>query len=352
VEALVSARPVLGATREAIEGEPSPYGRPVIKPPVWTFEIPCYFFAGGLAGASAGLALLSDLRGDEALARRAWATALAGSLVSPVLLISDLGRPARFLNMLRLFKVTSPMSVGSWVLSGFGAATGAGAVHALSGGRLGPAGRGAQVAAALLGLPLASYTGALLGNTSVPVWHHARHELPFVFAASAAMSAGAAAVALGPVEETAAARRLALGGAAAEQAVTFLMQRRLKAVGVGEAYRKGTPGLLTRAAGSLSVAGAAVVALGASRSRPAAIAGGGLLCAAALTERWSVFRAGFASAAHPLDTVAPQRARIDAGESAGASRSQARVPAAAPDDGAGARPGERPATPGSPAIEP
>src|SRR5207237_8592231 len=92
VEALV--RPDVGATAEA-----SP--RPVVKPPVWTPEIPLYFYTGGLAGGSAGLALLSDLRGEHALARRAWLLALAGCVVSPALLISDLGVPSRFLNMLR-----------------------------------------------------------------------------------------------------------------------------------------------------------------------------------------------------------------------------------------------------------
>jgi subtilisin family serine protease len=130
------------------------------------------------------------------VARRAWATALVGATASPALLISDLGVPRRFLNMLRMFKVTSPMSVGSWILAGFGTATAPAALHALSGGRLGAAGRAAQVTSAVLGMPLASYTAALVSNTAVPVWHHARHELPFVFAAGAAMSAGAAAVAL------------------------------------------------------------------------------------------------------------------------------------------------------------
>src|SRR4051794_3393290 len=127
----MSARPELGATRPASEHGKSPYGRPVIKPPVWTPEIPIYFYVGGLAGASAGVGLLCDLRGEHALARRAWLVALGGSVVSPALLISDLGRPARFLNMLRMFKVSSPMSVGSWVLAAFGTATAPAAPHAL-----------------------------------------------------------------------------------------------------------------------------------------------------------------------------------------------------------------------------
>ncbi|HET8758907.1 MAG TPA: NrfD/PsrC family molybdoenzyme membrane anchor subunit, partial [Solirubrobacteraceae bacterium] len=161
----MSARPALGTTRPT--DEPTPYGRPVLKPPVWTWEIPLYFYAGGLAGASAGLGRLAEARGNEVLARRASALALAGAVASPALLISDLGRPGRFLHMLRMFKVTSPMSVGSWILSGFGAAAGAGALdHALDGAL--PGGRPARTAAALLGLPLSSYTAALIANTSVP----------------------------------------------------------------------------------------------------------------------------------------------------------------------------------------
>ena len=140
------------------------HGQPVIKEPIWTWEIPTYFFTGGLAGASAGLAYLSDLRGNEVLARRAWTAAFGGIVVSPVFLISDLGRPMRFLNMLRMFKVTSPMSVGSWILSASGAATTLAAVDAWTG--LFPrAGRVARPAAALLGLPLSTYTAALIANT-------------------------------------------------------------------------------------------------------------------------------------------------------------------------------------------
>ena len=108
--------------------------------------------------------------------------------VSPLLLISDLGYPSRFLNMLRMFKVTSPMSVGSWVLVGSGTATAVAAAHAWTGLLPGPA-RVARPAAALLGLPLSTYTAALIANTAVPVWHEARAELPVMFAAGGATSA-------------------------------------------------------------------------------------------------------------------------------------------------------------------
>ena len=112
-------------------------------------------------------------------------------MVSPALLISDLGVPRRFLHMLHLFKVTSPMSVGSWILAAFGASTAPAALNSFGGGRLGAAGRGAQVASALLGLPLSSYTAALIADTAVPAWHEARRELPFLFAAGAAATAHA-----------------------------------------------------------------------------------------------------------------------------------------------------------------
>jgi hypothetical protein len=304
------------------------YGRPVIKEPTWTPEIPAYFYVGGLAGASAGLALLSDLRGDHGLARRAWATALAGSVVSPALLISDLGVPRRFLHMLRLVKVTSPMSVGSWILAGFGTVTAPAALHALTGGALGRPGRVAQIASAVLGLPLASYTAALVSNTAVPVWHHARLELPFVFTAGAAMSAGAVAAVLAPVGEAQAARRLAVGGAVAELALTQVMEHRLDAAGVGTPYHEGRVRRYVQAARALTALGGLAMAVRGGRSRGASVAAGGLLTAGAIAQRWAVFRAGFASAARPQDTVGPQRARIVAGKSRGASRGGGYIPRA------------------------
>src|SRR5919206_1182670 len=100
------------------------YGRAVLKEPVWSWEIPWYFFAGGLAGASSNLALVARLTGNDKLARRAHLAALGGAAVSPVLLIMDLGRPKRFYNMLRVFKPTSPMNLGTWILTSFGPAVG------------------------------------------------------------------------------------------------------------------------------------------------------------------------------------------------------------------------------------
>ena len=97
----------MSATRElrmVERAEPrSYYGRPVIKPPVWKPQVPWYFFTGGLTGAASTFALMSELAGRGRLARRASAVAMLAGTASPVLLITDLGRPERFLNMLRVF---------------------------------------------------------------------------------------------------------------------------------------------------------------------------------------------------------------------------------------------------------
>jgi Polysulphide reductase, NrfD len=300
------------------------HGQPVIKEPVWTWEIPLYFYTGGLAGASAGLALLSEWRGNDVLARRTWAAALAGVTLSPALLTSDLGQPARFMNMLRMFKITSPMSVGSWILTASGALTTVSAANSWLG--LFPRmGRLAKPGAALLGLPLSTYTGALVANTAVPVWHEARRELPFVFGAGAALSAGAAGVMLTPPQHAAPARRLALVGTAAEIALKEAMETRLGPH--GEPYRQGTGRAFGHLARGALAAGATLLALRGQESRAAARLGGALLSGGAVAARWSVFKAGFESASDPRYVVGPQRAGIRRGERRGAARTQATVAA-------------------------
>jgi hypothetical protein len=276
------------------------YGEPVIAEPVWTPEIPAYFFVGGVAGASAPLTLAAGLRGNDVLARRAAAIALAGSVISPALLIKDLGRPERFMNMLRMFKLSSPMSVGSWVLSGFGATAAASAGRELL-GVFPSAGRAAQVAGAGLGPLLATYTATLIANTAVPVWHEARGELPFVFGSGAVATAGALATLVTPAAHAAPARRMLVGGAVAELAAVQKMEHGLGEL--GEPYHRGRLGWLARAAKALTAIGALAALARRPRGGALAVLAGGAL------ERWVVFRAGFASARDPRYTVEPQRAR-------------------------------------------
>jgi hypothetical protein len=283
------------------------YGQSVINPPIWKSEIPWYFFTGGLAGASLPLSLAASLQGNDALARRAAFGALGGAVVSPALLVSDLGRPERFLYMLRVFKVTSPMSVGSWILTGFGATSALGAARELL-GRMPRAGRAAQVAGSLLGAGMATYTAALVANTAVPAWHEARRELPFVFAASAVASAGGFAAALTPVRHAGPARAMAIAGGVTEVALTGWMERRLGFV--GEPYRAGAPHRLATAAKALTAAGSVLMARG-GRRRSGAAAAGLALMAGAAAERWAIFQAGMASAKDPRYTVGPQRDRLE-----------------------------------------
>jgi hypothetical protein len=175
----------------------------------------------------------------------------------------------------RCLKVTSPMSVGTWILGGCGTALGiAGGCEAL--GVLPRVKLTAQTAAGLLGAPLTTYTAALVANTTVPVWHEARRELPFVFAGSAAASSGAAAAITTSPNDATAARRLAVAGALLELGATKAMEGRLGQL-VGEPYGQGAAGRFTRLAKGCTTAGAALVALAGRRRSASALGGGSFL---------------------------------------------------------------------------
>ncbi len=298
------------------------HGQPVLKEPVWSWEIPCYLYTGGLAGASAGIAYLAGVRGDEVLARRAWAVAATGIGISPLLLMSDLGRPARFLNMFRMFKVTSPMSVGSWLLLCSGASTTVAAAGAWT-PWLPSAARVARPAAAIFGLPLCTYTAALVANTAVPAWHESRRLLPFVFGSGAALSAGAAATIITPPGAAHPARRVAVGAAALELGLSELMVKRLG--DLGEPYRRGRASRWRQLSRAAIVGGTSLMAARGASSRAAAIVAGTLLSTGALSARWSVVEAGRQSARDPKYVIGPQREAIERGDRTGAARSRARA---------------------------
>ena len=282
------------------------YGKPVVKEPVWEPTVPAYFFLGGTAGAAASLGLAARLTGNTALARAASYADVVAITASPPLLIADLGRPERFLNMLRMVKVPSPMSVGTWIVSASGVASGAAASLEIL-GRLPRARLAAEAAAGALGPFLATYTAALLADTSIPVWHEARRELPFVFAGSSAASAGGACALLATPRAARPARRLAVAGAALELAAAAAMRRRLGFL--AEPYTRGPTRTLTSTATVLTGAGGLAMLLAGHR-RPGAVAAGAMLLAGSLTERFAIFRAGFASARDPRYTVISQRQRL------------------------------------------
>ena len=353
------------------------YGRPIVKAPPWGDEIAAYLFLGGLAGGSALLGLGAQLTDRPALRSRTRLTALAALGLGTVALIEDLGRPERFLNMMRTVKITSPMSLGSRILGGFGSTAGVVAVlevDRLTGERipLGPlsfartllhkAETPAAIGSVVFAAPLAAYTGVLLGATAVPTWNAAgRNGLPVVFAASASVAAGGAAMVTTPVAQAGPARVFALLGTAVELAAMRVMKDRMHPVEV-EPMESGEPGRLLHRAEVLALAGGVATAalevgarvlenraargaggFGVGRSSAAgsgvagtraggsgrwataarvglrigsALAGAALAAASAFT-RQGMLKAGLESTKDPRHVVVPQRDRLEARRQAG-----------------------------------
>ena len=284
------------------------YGRPILKVSRWKEpHLPAYLFLGELSGALAMVGTIADATGRTSLARTARLASAAGAYGGGAFLTVELGRPERFLNMLRVAKPTSPMSMGSWILLAHSGLVSAAAASEVT-GRLGGLGRLAGAASALTGPLLAAYPGVLLANTAVPAWHEAYRELPLLFAGGALTAAGAAGLAASAVSrdraDFGAAYRLAVIGAGIESLAGYGLETRpgLSA----EPYRTGPGGRMLTVARYLTLGGG-VVALGARRSRTAAAVSAALLTGGGLAAKFAVLRAGKASAADPRYVVASQR---------------------------------------------
>jgi formate-dependent nitrite reductase membrane component NrfD len=299
------------------------YDRPVVKESPWGPDIPAYLFLGGLAGGSSILAAGASVTGRPGLRRSSRVGAVVAVLASFVALVHDLGRPSRFHHMLRVAKLTSPMSVGTWVLSGFAPAAGVAAaaelpIPFLRRGRVGKlvpvAAEVGGWAAAGLAPALATYTAVLLSDTSTPSWHTAREEMPFVFAASAASAAGGFGMVAAPLAEAGPARALAAGGALAELAIERRMETSMGMA--AEPLHQGRAGAYSRAARALTSAGVAATVLAGRRSRVVSVLAGASLLAGSACTRFAIFHAGQQSARDPRYTVVPQRSRLDAGRPA------------------------------------
>lgn len=313
------------------------YGHGVVKPVPWNHEIPAYLFLGGVAAGSGLLAAGALATGNDPLRRSARFTAMVGAGLSGVALIADLGRPERFLNMMRTFKVTSPMSMGTWIFSGFSAFAGLSTacelvrvleerdLSALLGAPaaaeleavlddlrpvLRPVDAVAAAGLAVSAAPLAAYTAVLLSDTATPLWFESRRHLPFVFVSSAALASGGVQMALVPVGAAAPARRLALLGVVGDLVAVHRLEEHLEAEGVLGPLHSGNPGRMMRAAKALVVAGG-VGALLARRSRTAGVLGGVALAAASALTRFAVVEGGQESARDPRWTVEPQRRRLE-----------------------------------------
>jgi hypothetical protein len=230
------------------------HGNPLLKEPTWTWQVPLYLFAGGVAGTSALIALVAHVSGNPATLRAALWIGLAGALVSPPLLIADLGVPARFLNMLRVFKPRSVMSIGAWTLAIFSSAIGLAVIcHELI---LAGYGNGfllllewaSEVVAAFSGLILASYTSVLLGVTAIPVWSENRRLIPAVFLAGGLGSASAVLELLGFLVP--ATQLIGIVASAVETVIAVAIE--LRGRYVDRPLREGTVGWLVRAGGALA----------------------------------------------------------------------------------------------------
>ena len=292
------------------------YGRPVIKEPVWrTPDVTGYLFLGGLAGASSVLAAGAQLSGYRKLARVGKVGALGAISLSTAALIHDLGRPERFVNMLRVFKPSSPMSVGSWLLAAYGPVAGAAAVSEVT-GILPGVGLAATLGAGLLGPGVATYTAALICDTAVPAWHEGHREMPYVFAGSAASAAGGLGLLAVHPAEAEPARDLAVLGATVELIAKRQLLARLARPGepsLAEPYETGTPGAILRLAEFLTAGALAGAVLGGRSRAVSALSGASLVAASAMT-RFGIFQAGMASARDPKYTIVAQRRRRDGAE--------------------------------------
>jgi hypothetical protein len=304
-----------GGGEQPVVGEAdfrSYYGKPIINKPVWEApDIPGYLFLGGLAGASSVVAAFASVTGRDSLARSLKLTSTAAAGLSGVALVHDLGRPARFFNMLRVFKPTSPMSVGSWLLAGYAPFSAAASFSAATGllpgvGAVGTAG------AALIGPAVATYTAALISDTAVPAWHEGFKEMPFVFASSALTAAGGMGMLAARTAETGPVRVLGAAAGAAELGLIELMKYNMGEVKESFTESKKAHRYERAAKVATGIGIFTGVVLG-KRSRIAsAVAGAALLAGSALT-RFAIFEAGLVSAENPRYTVLPQRKRLAGG---------------------------------------
>lgn len=288
---------------------PGYYGLPIIKPPVWEWMIPLYFFIGGLAAMSGLLAAAAWLKGNLELARVAMWSAGIGGIVSPILLAWDLGRPMRFIFMLRVFKFQSPMSLGSWIVTGFGAFAVPGLAltewvcrHPGSAAPIVPVLAMIAVAgSALFGIFLATYTGALIAATAVPAWNVHRVVLPFHFGTTGLGCAVAVPLLAGfnlrPLS-------IILTVLAASETLVMLWLELRKHGEVDSSLHHGKSGWMLRSAEALE--GPLALALVVARLH---------LCAAAaflvggLLSRFAWTSAGRASAEDPRSVLASQQSR-------------------------------------------
>ncbi len=284
-------------------GRDTYYERPVIKPPVWKWYIPAYFVAGGAAGAAATLGAVAQSFGGEAmrpLVKRCRLIAMAGTSIGTGFLVADLGVRSKFLNMLRVFRPTSPMSVGSFILA---PTAGAAAASVVLPGALGDL---AGLLAGALGPGLASYTAILTSNTSVPLWAASRKALPAMYVSSAASAATSLLHLTGSSER--AVTILDVAASIGELASGYAIEQEASKVErVGRPLHEGTSADLWKASKIATIVGLVLALFGGRRTKKVGAFVGLLGSVAA---KFAIFRAGIASAHDPRATFEQQRASV------------------------------------------
>lgn len=289
------------------------YGRPILKPPAWDWRIPAYLFVGGLSAGCTLLSIGADLTGRKKLCDRTRVAALAAIGAGGYFLVSDLGRPERFHHMMRVAKITSPMSVGTWIVTLYGPGIGtAGAVAMLpksvKATKLGKVAewvaRPAAMSSGVLAPWLASYTAVLLSQTAVPAWNKAYPYLPFIFTGSAAACSGGLGMVVAPVDQAGPARAYAASGAVVEIIAGRVMESNLGIV--GEAYEHGKAHQYRKLSEYLTIGGLVGTFL-ARYSRLISVLSGLAFLAGSALQRFGIFEAGVASTLDPKYVVETQR---------------------------------------------
>jgi formate-dependent nitrite reductase membrane component NrfD len=305
---------------ESSQADPTYYDWPMLKEPVWKWEIPLYYYLGGLAGTSLALASAAQLKrtgGLEDLIVKCRWIGLAGVTAGGVCLIRDLGRPSRFLNMLRVFRPTSPMNVGAWILSGAGGAAFTALALSCTRGLLGVLGECSGYLGGIFGMALASYTGVLVGNSVIPVWQESRKVLPILFAASGMTSTASL---LEILRQERAPQRVTyafgLAGRIAELAAIKVMERQVSVEPrVARPLKKGKSGLIWKAATVATCASLTMILLP-KQTRRKRVVSGILGTLGSLMMRYAINAAGTPSAQDPRASFYPQRARLTKADTA------------------------------------
>lgn len=271
------------------------YGRPMLKESVWSIDIPLYYFLGGGAGAALTLGAALQLaprnmqRDLRQLSETCHWIGVIGSTAGAAFLIHDLGRPARFLYMMRVFRPTSPMNIGVWILSG---AAPTAIARALVPGFIGET---AGYLSGIFGAALATYTGVLVANTAIPIWRAAHRWLPVLFTASGAVTAASV------IEITSSREKLRSFGTIArlvEIGAAYQVEHAGDAI--PEVAKPFQESILWKAAKALTIASLVL-----SRKRPATA--GWLGVAGSLCLRFAIHHLGNASARNPNASFAQQR---------------------------------------------